>query len=192
VESYTGNPKEDYGTFLRAVFAQINLKIGAGAGAYKSLGDYENVEFTAGMELGDSGKMGDVHFAVTLLNDGPGRGKSRKTKLEWYAHPDAAKVASDLLRLYNDLRDAYAVSASHAWTEWHLTPRGWERGTRSEDLRLEAVAPPVDRVESWIVDEVISDVYSKPERHKNRKWSCDDQAAIGALRLQFGDCPDRP
>ncbi len=36
-------------------------------------------------------------------------------------------------------------------TEYHLTPRGWVRGTESYfDRMTKALAPPPDRVETWV------------------------------------------
>jgi len=44
------------------------------------------------------------------------------------------------------------MSASNEWTEWHLTPRGWERGTEKEDFRRIDRERPTDRVwtTKWI------------------------------------------
>ena len=39
------------------------------------------------------------------------------------------------------------MSYSDEWTEWHLTPRGWERGSeRTDGPDVEFKEPPADRV----------------------------------------------
>ncbi len=44
-----------------------------------------------------------------------------------------------------------SMSCDSGQTEYHLTPRGWLRGTESYFDRVErVVAPPPDRVETWV------------------------------------------
>ena len=45
------------------------------------------------------------------------------------------------------------MSASHEWTEWCLTPRGWERGCEKEDVRGLFGERPKDTVLVMIYDD---------------------------------------
>jgi hypothetical protein len=38
------------------------------------------------------------------------------------------------------------MTASREWTEYHLTPAGWMRGSEKTDFDQNEVTPPADRV----------------------------------------------
>jgi hypothetical protein len=60
------------------------------------------VRFHGGMEYGDAGKAGVVQFVVTIVDDGPKRGHSRRVRRNWH-ESDPAAVAADLLIAYRTL-----------------------------------------------------------------------------------------
>lgn len=82
------------------------------------------------------------------------------------------------------------MSFSREWTEWHLTPRGWESGSELVDFgnRTEK-EPPTDRVVTYRWLEEQTSPYSQMHRRHEIVWSSDDKAAIANLMKQFGDPP---
>ncbi|TWC35091.1 hypothetical protein FBY03_111139 [Pseudomonas sp. SJZ079] len=82
------------------------------------------------------------------------------------------------------------MAASNEWTEWHLTPRGWERGTEKEDFRKIERDPPADRVLSSKYGQYLSSIYSKLEESNPITWRGADSALIDALLSKFGPPPD--
>jgi len=82
------------------------------------------------------------------------------------------------------------MSASNEWTEWHLTPRGWERGSEKIDFSGPTdVAPPPDRVLTSTYHEYLSSVYSSIDRYHKETWRGNDEALIKKLLAQFGEPP---
>jgi hypothetical protein len=77
------------------------------------------------------------------------------------------------------------------WTEWHLTPRGWERGTDSVDGIRNEVSRPVDAVITYQYREVRSAADAPLETHHGPVWRSSDDAAIAALLEKFGDAPKK-
>jgi len=82
------------------------------------------------------------------------------------------------------------MSASNEWTEWHLTPDGWQRGTEKEDFRRVDREPPVDRVLTVIYREFISSSFSPMEKSSYVEWQSNDAAAITALTAKYGPAPE--
>jgi hypothetical protein len=82
------------------------------------------------------------------------------------------------------------MSLSNEWTEWHLTPTGWVRGTEKEDFRTVDREPPPDRVKTVVWHDRLSSRWSKPERWHDETWSSSDKAAISDLVAKFGPPPD--
>src|SRR5260370_29798787 len=66
------------------------------------------------------------------------------------------------------------MSLSNEWTEWHLTPAGWVRGTEKEDFRTVDPEPPPDRVKTVVWHDRLSSRFSKPERSHDETWSSPD------------------
>jgi hypothetical protein len=81
------------------------------------------------------------------------------------------------------------MSASNEWTEWHLTPRGWERGTEKEDFRRIDREPPADRVQTVLYRERLSSSFSSLDVSLDVEWECANKAMIEALTQQFGPAP---
>lgn len=81
------------------------------------------------------------------------------------------------------------MSASNEWTEWHLTPAGWVRGTEKEDFRRIDRDPPTDRVKTVSYHDYLSSSFSKPHRYHEVEWSSEDKAEIARLEAKFGPPP---
>jgi hypothetical protein len=82
------------------------------------------------------------------------------------------------------------MSASDEWTEYHLTPRGWEMGSDRVDGQGTTLKdPPADRVVTVRWREYLGSVYGKMKKYHEDVWESDDKAAIGELRRKFGDPP---
>jgi hypothetical protein len=103
---FIGEPEADYRMWTASTISDLHAAIAEHAGGSGDGGVYDRVQFAFGMEHGDEGKIGVVQF-VTTLRSGLGQGRSKRTKFEWYAHPDTAKVASDLVAAYRELSDKW-------------------------------------------------------------------------------------
>ena len=83
------------------------------------------------------------------------------------------------------------MSASHEWTEWHLTRRGWEQGSSLIDFgAVQKKPPPDDRVATYTHDQYMGSIYSQLQKSTRRTWICDDQELVKRLTHKFGNCPD--
>lgn len=79
------------------------------------------------------------------------------------------------------------MSASYEWTEWHLTPAGWVRGSERTDFGREEVEPPSDRVVTVrYIDE--NSGYKAHQSH-SEEWRSDDDVAVKSLLDQYGPAP---
>jgi hypothetical protein len=82
------------------------------------------------------------------------------------------------------------MSASNEWTEYHLTPRGSERGHYQADSGTEQGGdPPNDRVLTAVYREYMSSPFSKMEKTTEVTWRGPDKAEIDQFKNQFGNCP---
>lgn len=83
------------------------------------------------------------------------------------------------------------MAASKEWTEWHLTPQGWVRGSEREDFaETKRRNPPVDRVLTVLYKEVISSACSGLHKNSEETWSSGDKDSILLLKKKFGECPN--
>jgi hypothetical protein len=69
------------------------------------------------------------------------------------------------------------MSASHAWIEWHLTPRGWETDTSP------------DRVLTCQYLEQRADFAGGVRRALQTVWHCNDPERIRTLMQRYGQFP---
>ncbi|MFT4112136.1 hypothetical protein [Silvibacterium sp.] len=77
------------------------------------------------------------------------------------------------------------------WTEWHLTPRGWERGaTRVHGQGNTWVEEPLDRVLSFVYQELETSDSPEVKKWKEETWRSKKAEDVTALEQQFGACPD--
>jgi hypothetical protein len=82
------------------------------------------------------------------------------------------------------------MSFSKEWTEWHLTPREWERGSeRSDGVGVTTVPPPVDRVKTvrWLEEQTSG--YGPMHRSHVADWNNGNKDEIQALMDRFGHPP---
>jgi hypothetical protein len=82
------------------------------------------------------------------------------------------------------------MSLTNEWTEWHLTPKGWERGTEKTDFQKIDRESPADRVLSVVYKEFASSHHSKMEVSLNATWQSSDAEAIATLKEKFGLPPN--
>jgi hypothetical protein len=84
------------------------------------------------------------------------------------------------------------MSLENEWTKWHLTPRGWERGSFRRDSENEVIVPaPADRVMTCVFKEHQSCFHAKLERTVREEWRCPDQTQVDALLKKFGKYPEQ-
>ncbi len=81
------------------------------------------------------------------------------------------------------------MSASDEWTEWHLTPTGWVRGTEKEDFRKIEREPPPDRVKTVVYRQYLSSPFSRMDETHKVEWSSRDNAEITSFEAEFGPAP---
>jgi len=80
------------------------------------------------------------------------------------------------------------------WTEWHLTPRGWEQGsTRREGKGNDWRDEPADRLLSY--QHVELETSASPRRVTTEEtWRTKDPGALDQLEdalAKHGRCPER-
>jgi hypothetical protein len=83
------------------------------------------------------------------------------------------------------------MSFSREFSEWHLTPRGWERGAKVVMFGRPIFGePPGDRVLSmkWLEDQPYPSDDMKT--WLSELWRSPDDEAIRALLDRFGPCPE--
>jgi hypothetical protein len=85
------------------------------------------------------------------------------------------------------------MAARREWTEWHLTPRGWEMGsTRHGDQGNVWVGEPEDRVLSVTYKEQQTSSQPEPTRGTEESWRTKEVGApIAELLREHGECPQR-
>jgi len=81
------------------------------------------------------------------------------------------------------------MSASNEWTLWHLTPRGWERGSEKVDFRdVNEKPPPSDRVLTFKYREFMGSMSSPMEKTCVEVWR-DEVDHVTDLLAKFGPAP---
>jgi hypothetical protein len=84
------------------------------------------------------------------------------------------------------------MSMSYETTEWHLTPRGWVRGTQRLDFGSpKHVAPPKDRALTvrWIEEQTHPS--AKSHKRSEEVWRAADEKSVSSLLKTFGPAPER-
>ena len=83
------------------------------------------------------------------------------------------------------------MSQSNEWTDWHLTPEGWVRGsTRRDGPGVDEKPTPSDRVMTcrWAEEK---ESFGPMSRDLETEWKSDDEAAVQVLIDKFGPCPEQ-
>lgn len=74
------------------------------------------------------------------------------------------------------------------WTEWHLTPRGWTRGTSQTIEGRQSLPSPRDRVKTSVYH-VHGNGEDAAQTTRLDEKVIFDAAAARALEREFGPCP---
>ncbi|QFR43753.1 hypothetical protein [Sulfurimonas xiamenensis] len=74
------------------------------------------------------------------------------------------------------------------YTEWHLTPNGWERGTQVTDSGKKIKSSPENRVLTLKYEEHMSSTLKLNTRCE-QTWSNKNEEQINKLIAEFGECP---
>jgi len=83
------------------------------------------------------------------------------------------------------------MPARKEWTEWHLTPRGWEKGaTRVHNQGNTWVEEPLDRVLSCVYQELESDASPEVKKWKEETWRSKKPEQVTDLEKKYGPCPE--
>lgn len=78
------------------------------------------------------------------------------------------------------------------WTEWHLTPRGWEKGaTRVHGQGNTWVEEPTDRILSCVYQELESSASPEVKKWSEETWRSKKPDEVGTALGQFGPCPEK-
>jgi hypothetical protein len=84
------------------------------------------------------------------------------------------------------------MAVRREWTEWHLTPRGWEAGSiRREGAGTKWTDEPEDRVLSCVFQEVQATEPPNTEQSSEETWRSKRATNVDDLVKQFGPCPQR-
>lgn len=84
------------------------------------------------------------------------------------------------------------MAVRREWTEWHLTPRGWEAGsTRREGAGTKWTDEPEDRVLSCVFQELRATETPDVETSSEETWRSKKATNVDELVQQFGSCPPR-
>lgn len=85
------------------------------------------------------------------------------------------------------------MAASSEWVEWHLTPKGWIKGsTKCEFGPIQRVKEPEDRIQTCVFSEKTHTGSQGLDREVTEIWSNQgdlDQVVI--FTEKFGECPTR-
>ncbi len=82
------------------------------------------------------------------------------------------------------------MAKTEEWTERHLTPRGWEVGSKRTDFSLKTREPPPDRVLTVRYREFLSDRDGRGDRGTIEIWTGGSRSAIAQLKARFGPPPE--
>jgi len=82
------------------------------------------------------------------------------------------------------------MAASNEWTEWHLTPAGWVKGSEKDDFNgLTLRGTPEGCVMTMKHSEYAGSVYSGVDRKDEMVWKYSDAALVDSLLRKHGPAP---
>jgi len=82
------------------------------------------------------------------------------------------------------------MSASNEWTEYHLTPRGWETGSVKFDFNPVKVRErPSDAVLTLKYYEYMGSSFSRMDKGHEIVWRSSDEKRIAEFETKFGSVP---
>lgn len=78
------------------------------------------------------------------------------------------------------------MNFSQEWTEWHLTPKGWVKGSYKVDFKdTITLDPPKDRVLTRKYEEIITSVSAPLKIVKTNVWDNGNTDGIKKLYKKF-------
>jgi len=81
------------------------------------------------------------------------------------------------------------MAASNEWTDYHLTPQGWVRGSERRDTGQSMTRPtPQDRVLTVTYKETCNG-YGPVHESQDTRWESDDTKRVEELLGEFGPPP---
>lgn len=83
------------------------------------------------------------------------------------------------------------MAASNEWTEWHLTNKGWVRGTEKDDFSRTDRETPLDSVLTVRWSEHLGSVHGTMKRWHEELWRSADTKLIDQLLKKYGDAPSQ-
>ena len=87
-------------------------------------------------------------------------------------------------------KEDHHMAASNEWTEWHLTPHGWVRGSEKDDFKgLTRRDEPDDCVMTAKHSEYAGSVHSRLEKTDETIWKDSDVDLVESLLNQYGPAP---
>jgi hypothetical protein len=75
------------------------------------------------------------------------------------------------------------------WTDWHLTPRGWERGSHTDGQDTEWKDAPEDRVLTYRWSKSQSSPHSDTFSELEKEWESDKSTLVRELFEKYGKVP---
>jgi hypothetical protein len=91
-----------------------------------------------------------------------------------------------------ELRYDLEMALRNEWTEWHLTPRGWEQGaTRVQGKGNTWTAEPEDRALSFVYKEVEASTSTEVNKSLEETWRSKKTKHVEELLKQYGACPEK-
>lgn len=82
------------------------------------------------------------------------------------------------------------MALRNEWTEWHLTPEGWQKGsTRVQGQGNSWAEEPENRALSWVYKEVETSASPEVKITHEETWRSKTATDIDALLRQHGPCP---
>jgi hypothetical protein len=84
------------------------------------------------------------------------------------------------------------MAARKEWTEWHLTPAGWQRGaTRVQGKGNTWADDPEDRIVSFVYQEIETSASPTPRVSSEETWRSKTATGVDELIRQHGGCPQK-
>lgn len=80
------------------------------------------------------------------------------------------------------------MAATNEWEEWHLTPKGWIRGTVKTDFATDVVDAPTDRVATYKFREYAGSIYSTGSISWDAIWQRKDSDPKELIQ-KYGEYP---
>jgi len=77
------------------------------------------------------------------------------------------------------------------WTEWHLTPRGWEKGaTRVHGQGNSWVEEHLDRLLSCVYQEIETDASPEAKKWSEETYRSKKGSDVEEALKKYGACPE--